>query len=106
MRGWAEFVLRHRRWVIGFWLLVIVVGAALSSKVNDRLTIDFSLPGQPGPETAGKIQALVGNGGFTSPYLVTVTVPQGQTVTRGKDADAVARAFDDLNRPNALQLPA
>src|SRR3954447_8802007 len=106
MRGWAEFVLRHRRWVIGFWLLVIVVGAALSSKVNDRLTIDFSLPGQPGTETAGKIQALVGNGGVTSPYLVTVTVPQGRTVTRGKDADAVAQAFDDLNRPNALQLPA
>ena len=105
MRGWAEFVLRHRRWVIGFWLLVIVVGGALSSKVNDRLTIDFSLPGQPGTDTAQKIQDLVGNGGFTSPYLVTVTVPHGKA-TDAQNAAAINRGFDALTKPNALHLPA
>ena len=104
MRGWAEFVLRHRRWVIGFWLLVIVVGAALSSKVNDRLTIDFSLPGQPGTDTAQKIQDLTGNGGFTSPYLVTVTVPQGK-VTDPANETKINKAFDALGAPNALGLP-
>ena len=46
MRRWAEFVLHHRRLVMLFWLAVIVVGAGISSKVNDRLTVDFSLPGQ------------------------------------------------------------
>jgi RND superfamily putative drug exporter len=91
--------------VIGFWLLVIVVGGALSSKVNDRLTIDFSLPGQPGTETAQKIQDLVGNGGFTSPYLVTVTVPSG-SVTDPQNSAAIETAFDSLARPNALNVPA
>jgi RND superfamily putative drug exporter len=94
VRLWAQFVLRHRRWVIGFWLLVIVVGGALSQTVQNRLTIDFSLPGQPGTDTAGKIQSLLGNGGFTSPYLVTVTMPQGQTVT-GNEA-AVEKTFAAL----------
>ena len=105
MRGWAEFVLRHRRWVIGFWLLVIVVGGALSSKVNDRLTIDFSLPGQPGTDTAEKIQGLLDNGGFTSPYLVTVTVPNGKA-TDPANAQAINDAFDSLAKPNVLGLPA
>jgi RND superfamily putative drug exporter len=80
--------------VIGFWLLVIIAGAALSKTVNDRLTIDFSLPGQPGTDTANKIESLVGNGGFTSPYLVTVTMPEGQTIT-GNEA-AVDRTFAGL----------
>jgi RND superfamily putative drug exporter len=105
VRGWAEFVLRHRRWVIGFWLLVIVVGGALSSKVNDRLTIDFSLPGQPGTETAQKIQELVDNGGFTSPYIVTVTVPQGK-VTDPANATAIDKAFGALAKRDALAVPA
>jgi RND superfamily putative drug exporter len=91
--------------VIGFWLLVIVVGGALASKVQDRLTIDFSLPGQPGTETAQKIEDLVGNGGFTSPYLATVTVSSG-TVTDAKNAAAIDAAFDALGKPNALDVPA
>ena len=52
MRAWAEFVLRHRRWVMVFWLIVMVAGGATSGKTSDRLTIDFSLPGQPGTEAA------------------------------------------------------
>jgi RND superfamily putative drug exporter len=106
VRRWAEFVLRHRKWVVGFWFLVILVGGALSQTVNDRLTIDFSLPGQPGTDTAQKIQGLLQNGGFTSPYIITVTVPDGQTVTGAKNANAIANAFDGLAAPNALNVPA
>lgn len=96
MRRWAEFVLHHRRLVMLFWLLVIVAGAGLSSTVNDRLTIDFSLPGQPGTEAASKIKALVGNGGDTNPYVVTVTMPAGQTIT-GNEA-AVAKTFESVSQ--------
>ncbi|MGN6607050.1 MAG: MMPL family transporter [Jatrophihabitans sp.] len=91
MRAWAEFVLRRRRWVIGFWLLVMVGGAAAAGAVSNRLTIDFSLPGQPGTEAAHKIKALVGNGGDTAPFIVTVTLPAGQRIT-GHEAE-VARTF-------------
>ena len=92
MRRWAEFVLHHRRLVMLFWLAVIIVGAGISKTVNDRLTIDFSLPGQPGTVAAQKIKALVGNGGDTNPYVVTVTVPAGKTVTGNESA--VAGVFD------------
>ena len=86
MRRWAEFVLHHRRLVVIFWLAVIVVGGALSSTVSNRLTIDFSLPGQQGTDTAQKIQDLVGNGGFTAPYIATVTMPEGKKITGNEGA--------------------
>jgi RND superfamily putative drug exporter len=92
MRRWAEFVLRHRKAVVIFWGIVLVLGAALSSKTTKRLTVDFSLPGQPGTETAHKIKNTFGNGGDTSPFLVTVTMPAGQTIT-GHEAE-VGKGFD------------
>ena len=100
MRRWAEFVLHHRKWIIGVWLLVILGGGMLAKTVNDRLTVDFSLPGQPGTETAHKIENLLGNGGQTSPYLVTVTVPRGETITGNKAA--VDSTLGSLGEPNAV----
>ncbi|MFI9100822.1 MMPL family transporter [Streptomyces fildesensis] len=91
MRRWAEFVLRHRRAVVAFWGLVLVAGVLLAGRTTDRLTIDFSLPGQPGTVTAHKIERAFGSGGDTSPYLVAVTLPAGQTIT-GHEAE-VGRAF-------------
>ena len=94
MRGWGEWVLRHRRIVMVAWLLVAVAGGGVTSTVNNRLTVDFSLPGQPGTETAAKIVNAYGNGGKTQPYLVTISVPEGQTVT--DNADAIGTAFAGL----------
>jgi RND superfamily putative drug exporter len=72
----------------------LVAGIALAGKTTERLTVDFSLPGQPGTETALKIKQAFGNGGDTNPYIVTVTLPAGQTVS-GHEAD-VARAFTSV----------
>ncbi|MCZ4125731.1 MMPL family transporter [Streptomyces sp. H39-S7] len=91
MRRWAEFVLRHRRAVVGFWGLVLVAGVLLAGRTTDRLTLDFSLPGQPGTVTAHQIKQAFGSGGDTSPYLVSVTLPAGQSIT-GHEAE-VGRAF-------------
>ncbi|MFF4507832.1 MMPL family transporter [Streptomyces sp. NPDC001401] len=91
MRRWAEFVLRHRKAVVGFWGLVLVAGILLAGRTTDRLTIDFSLPGQPGTVTAHRIERTFGSGGDTNPYLVSVTLPAGQTVS-GHETD-VGRAF-------------
>jgi len=63
------------------WLLITIAGGTVTSTVNDRLTVDFSLPGQPGTETAAKIITSYGNGGNTVPLLVTVTMPDGKAVT-------------------------
>jgi putative drug exporter of the RND superfamily len=92
MRRWAEFVLTHRRWVILFWLAVIVVGGSASGLASERLTVDYALPGEPGAETAEQINETFGNGGNTAPYLVSVTYPEGRTVA-GNEAE-VAAAFD------------
>jgi len=89
MQRWAEFVLKHRWWVVGFWVVVMVAGGVSAGQVNKRLTIDFSLPNEPGTVAAGQIQGAFGNGGFTTPYLVSVTLPGGIV---GHEAE-VARAF-------------
>src|SRR3954452_3379571 len=91
MTGIAEFVLRHRRWVLVSWLLVVIVGVMLVNKTNSRLVIDFSLPGQPGTETANQIDKEFHAGGKTAPYVITVTMPAGQTVSGNEQA--IGQAF-------------
>jgi putative drug exporter of the RND superfamily len=56
MGRWAELVLRHRKAIVILWGVVLVAGIALASKTTSRLTVDFSLPGQPGTETAHQIK--------------------------------------------------
>src|ERR1700674_542130 len=96
MRRIAEFVLRHRKLVLISWLLIVIAGVALTSQTNKRLVIDFSLPGQPGTQTANMIDAEFKSGGKTAPYLISLTMPVGQTVT-GHEGEA-ARAFASVQQ--------
>jgi len=92
MRRWAEFVLKNRWWVIGVWVIIAVAGGMSAAKVSDRLTIDFSLPGEPGTVAAQQIKETFGNGGDTTPYLLSVTLPDG---VAGHEAD-VAKTFETV----------
>ena len=87
----ARFVLAHRRLVAVLWLLLLPAGIYGASHVSNRLNSSFSLPGQPGYETASKITHLYGNGGDTSPTVVLVTLPPGHTVAR--EQRQLAHAF-------------
>src|SRR6476469_5706656 len=91
MRRIAEFVLRHRRLVGLTWVVIIVAGVLLTQRTNDRLVIDFSLPGQPGTETANQIDREFHAGGKTAPFVVSITLPAGQTVTQ--QSGEIGRAF-------------
>jgi RND superfamily putative drug exporter len=62
------------------WLIVFLAGTVSASQVSKRLALDFSLPGQPGYETAQKIVHTYGNGGIVPPAIAVVTVPAGHTV--------------------------
>lgn len=91
MRRLAELVLRHRKLIVGLWAVIFLAGVLSAGQASKRLKIDFSLPTEPGTKTANTIEREFGNGGFTQPYLVSVTAPPGQTVTGHEEE--VARAF-------------
>src|SRR4051812_46918520 len=88
----AGFVLRHRRLVIVFWLLLLVAGGAGSGQLSHRLKVDFSLPGHPGYETAKTTLRDYGNGAQTPPSILTVTAPAGETAKA--DAATIAKSID------------
>ncbi len=86
----ARFVLRHRWWVIGFWLIALVAGGVAAGKVPDRLTFDFSLPGQEGYETEVKLAEAYNVSAYPG-YIPVLTVPEGEKVVDHKaDIQAVA----------------
>jgi putative drug exporter of the RND superfamily len=87
----ARLVLRHRRAVMLAWLVIFLAGGFAAGQVSNRLKFTFTLPGQPGYQTALRITQLYGNGGETSPDIVVVTPPAGQTVSA--DQALIDRAF-------------
>jgi RND superfamily putative drug exporter len=88
----ARLVLRHRLLVVLGWLVLMVAGGAVAGPVTDRLTFDFSLPGQPGYEAEQELIADFGTS--TADTLVPVlTVPAGSTVAdRAADIAGVFEA--------------
>ncbi len=91
MERLARFVLHHRRIVMIGWLVAFLAGGAAASRVGDRLTFDFSLPGQPGYEAELELERAYGTSTFDT-YVPVVTVPEGSTVQ--ERAAEVAAVFD------------
>ena len=54
----ARWVLANRRIVVLVWLLLLPAGIYGASHVSKRLSLDFSLPGQPGYEAANKLKHI------------------------------------------------
>jgi len=87
----AQLVLAHRRLVLLAWLLLLLpAGIYGASHVQKRLSVDFSLPGEPGYETAQRIVHIYGNGGETDPAVVLVTLAHGHSVFAERRRLAVA----------------
>ncbi|MCW2608283.1 MAG: conserved rane protein of unknown function, partial [Frankiales bacterium] len=87
----ARFVLRHKALVALFWLVVMLAGGATAGTTVDRLTVDFSLPGQQGYETETHLLALYGSGADEGTSIVALT-GAGGPVARA-DVDAVFRGL-------------
>ena len=100
MRRFAKLVLHHQILVVVVWVVLAVAGVISIKPVNDRLTIDFFLPGQPGTQAARQIISDFGNGGSPSPYLVVFTAPDGQSVTGHEQAHATAFTSVATAAPN------
>jgi len=82
--------MHHRRIVSAFWLLLFIAGAASASQLSGRLTVDFSLPGQPGDAADHQLIETYGTSSFDT-YLAVLTVPTGETVQA--DQAKVAQIF-------------
>ena len=66
--------------MLGGWFLLVVAGVAGAGAVSNRLSVDFSLPGQPGYSAAKQIDRLYGSDsddGVES--VLVVRAPAGQT---------------------------
>ncbi|QFZ72451.1 MMPL family transporter [Streptomyces fagopyri] len=88
MQTFALFLLRRRRWVIGFWLVVLLAGGTAAGRLPDRLSSDFSLPGQEGSETQAELARTYGVSADLG-CLPVLTAPAGRTIARA-DVTAVA----------------
>ena len=97
----SSFVLAHRRWVFGFWLVMFVAGIAAAGAVPNRLSYDFALPGQQGYETEQKIIASYQGANAQAAYIPVVTVPQGQTIT----GSAASITYRNSGRISAGSVP-
>jgi RND superfamily putative drug exporter len=87
----ARLVLRHRLVVVLGWLVLMVAGGIVAGPVTDRLTFDFSLPGQPGYEAEQQLIATFGTS-TADTVLPVLTVPEGSTVEQ-RAAD-IAGVYD------------
>lgn len=97
----TRFVLRHRRAVTMFWLLVTVVGIASVGSATGALSDQFSVPGREGYETNAAITRTFGNGGDSAPLVAVVTLPRGTSV----DSSTVKHQIGEVAQRIQVAVP-
>ncbi len=91
MTALTKIVIRHRKVVMAIWLALLIFGGMGSGALSKRLSYDFSLPGQPGYETAVKILHIYGNGAENPPSIMVVDLPPRDSFS--KDSAEIGAAF-------------
>ena len=80
MAALTSWVLKHKRLVLGLWLVVTVAAFASVGPAGKALSQQFNVPGREGFETNKELAAIYGNGGDVAPIVPVVQLPQGTTV--------------------------
>jgi RND superfamily putative drug exporter len=81
----TRWVVAHRRIVIGFWIVLTLVGGMAAGPASSALKQKFSVPGKEGWETNQQIARLYrGTGGNASPLMPVVTLPGGTTAAAAR----------------------
>ncbi|WP_354700895.1 Membrane protein YdfJ [Paraconexibacter sp. AEG42_29] len=81
MTAFTRWILAHRRLVVGFWIVLTVVGMATAGAATKAMDQKFSVPGKEGWETNLAIaRAFQGTGGNAAPLVPVVALTGGRTV--------------------------
>jgi putative drug exporter of the RND superfamily len=104
MLALSRWVLRHKRLVVAFWVVVLGAGFWASSRLAGRLSQQVTLPGSAGYEANRQILERYGNGGPGYPEVVAVTLPSGEPAVSGSGLRALARAFGVVGARPALRV--
>jgi len=97
----SRFVLAHKLLVVLSWLAVFIAGVVATPHVTNRLSLEFSLPGQKGYEANVAIAERYGNGGSASPLVPVITLPEGTSATDPAARVRLVSAFTALSKlPN------
>jgi putative drug exporter of the RND superfamily len=82
MTAITRWVLAHKRIVVGFWVLLTLVGIASAGPASKALKQKFSVPGREGWATNQQIEReFAHTGGAYSPLLAVVTLPASDAVS-------------------------
>ena len=80
MAALTDWVLSHKRLVLGLWLVIWVAAVAAVGPAGSSLSQQFNVPGREGFETNKELAEIYGAGGDVAPIVPVVTLPQGATV--------------------------
>jgi RND superfamily putative drug exporter len=94
MTALTRWILSHKLIVVGFWLILTVVGFASLNSATKALSVSISIPGQEGYETNQAIWHIYGQTADNPPFVPVVTLPAGTTV-RSPGVEAQLRAVFD-----------
>src|SRR3954467_1364639 len=82
----TQWVLRHRRIVIGFWVVLTLIGGAASGPASKAMDQKFSVPGKEGWEANKEIeQRFHGTGGNAGPLVPVVALKNGDAASARGD---------------------
>jgi RND superfamily putative drug exporter len=77
----TQFVLKHKRAVVGFWVVLTLIGMASAGSATKAMKQKFSVPGKEGWVTNQQIaKEFNGTGGNGAPLLAVVTLPPGDSL--------------------------
>src|SRR3954451_9685764 len=81
----TRWVLAHKRLVIGFWVVLTLVGGETSRSAVNAMKQKFSVPGKEGWQTNVEIARLYhGTGGNAAPLVPLGTLPAGTTASAAR----------------------
>src|SRR5918995_2015076 len=90
MERLADYVVHHRRIVIGVWILLTAFGAFSAGQVADRWLEDFSIPGASGYEANQRALDKLGNGELY-PYVIALRADEGDVTKVPGVEEAIAK---------------